>query len=337
VANSLKSLADGNLTDTVDVEIDPDFEALKTSLNRSMAQLRDMVMSIIQASEQVSSSAKEISLGNADLSQRTEEQASSLEETASSMEQFTSTVKQTAANAKKATELADNAQKLAEEGGKVVLSAVAAMQEIEKSSKKIADIISVIDEIAFQTNLLALNASVEAARAGEQGRGFAVVASEVRNLAQRSADAAKEIKALIQDSVSKVTDGTKLVDKSGETLKAIVKSVIDVNQIINDINNASQEQASGIEQVNEAITQMDEMTQQNAALVEQAAASAESLEEQSVKLLEMMKFFYIGDDVPVDAVKPPKGKSASVTKVDKQQSRRSSSFEIDDDDEWQEF
>ncbi|WMS87672.1 methyl-accepting chemotaxis protein [Pleionea litopenaei] len=296
IRDALQSLSDGDLTKPIEEMVDPDFETLKQAMNTTIERLNSMVISIIEASSHVSSSAKEISLGNADLSQRTEEQASSLEETASSMEEFTSTVRENASNAKNASTLADNAKELAEKGGLVVGKTVEAMQEIEASSKKISDIIGVIDEIAFQTNLLALNASVEAARAGDQGRGFAVVAAEVRNLAQRSADAAKEIKELIQDSVTKVSDGSKLVAESGDTLNDIVSSVADVSKIINDIDNASQEQASGIEQVNEAVSQMDEMTQQNAALVEEAAASAESLEEQSANLLEMMRFFNTGDD-----------------------------------------
>ncbi|NVK89049.1 MAG: PAS domain S-box protein [Gammaproteobacteria bacterium] len=329
IRDALQSLSQGDLTKPIQEAIDSDFETLKLAMNTTIERLNSMVVSIIEASSHVSSSAKEISLGNADLSQRTEEQASSLEETASSMEEFTSTVRENASNAKNASTLADNAKELAEKGGVVVGKTVEAMQEIEASSKKIADIISVIDEIAFQTNLLALNASVEAARAGDQGRGFAVVAAEVRNLAQRSANAAKEIKELIQDSVTKVADGSKLVAESGNTLQDIVGSVADVSKIINDIDNASQEQASGIEQVNEAIGQMDEMTQQNAALVEEAAASAESLEEQSANLLEMMKYFNTGDDaVGSKGLKSPIKRNNVPAK--------DTSFR-DSDDEWEEF
>ena len=226
------------------------------------------------SSEQVGTASKQISEGNSNLSQRTQEQASALEETASSMEEMTSTVKQNADNTRQANQLVANARTQAQDGGEVVTKAVAAMEQINTSSKKIADIIGVIDEIAFQTNLLALNAAVEAARAGEQGRGFAVVATEVRNLAQRSATAAKEIKGLINDSVDKVKSGSELVDASGKALAEIVGSVKKVADIIAEIAAASQEQSSGIDQINKAVMQMDEMTQQNAALVEEAAAAA---------------------------------------------------------------
>ena len=239
--------------------------------------------------------AGEISQGNVDLSQRTEEQASSLQQTASSMEQLTSTVKQTADNAQQATRLSHTAHEEATKGGEVVGKTIEAMSEINAASKKIADIIGVIDEIAFQTNLLALNAAVEAARAGEQGRGFAVVAAEVRNLAQRSATAAKEIKGLINDSVEKVNHGTQLVDTSGQSLEEILNAVKKVNDIIAEIATASQEQSAGIDQINKAITQMDEVTQQNAALVEQAAAGSESLNDQAINLNQMMTVFKLKD------------------------------------------
>jgi methyl-accepting chemotaxis protein len=237
--------------------------------------------------------AEEISSGNLDLSKRTEEQAGSLEETASSMEELTSTVKNNADNAAQANELALATCEEAERGGRVVGSAGAAMSAINVASKKIADIIGVIDEIAFQTNLLALNAAVEAARAGEHGRGFAVVASEVRNLASRSAVAAKEIKALIQDSVGKVNEGTKLVDESGKVLGEIVVRVKRVTTVMGEIASSSREQASGIEQVNKALTMMDTVTQQNAALVEQASAAAHALNDQAndlTKLIEHYRF-----------------------------------------------
>jgi methyl-accepting chemotaxis protein len=259
---------------------------------RDMAtQLKDMVSQVTQSTSQVSSAAAEIAQGSADLSQRTEEQASALEETASSMEELTSTVKQSAENAGQANQLAGSARNQAEQGGQVVDQAVTAMAAINQSSRKIADIIGVIDEIAFQTNLLALNAAVEAARAGEQGRGFAVVAGEVRKLAQRSADAAKEIKALITDSVAKVEDGSKLVDRAGQTLREIMTSVKKVSDIVAEMAAAAREQASGIEQVNKAILQMDQVTQQNAALVEETASASQSMGEQARELQNLMGFF----------------------------------------------
>ena len=261
---------------------------------RDMAtQLKEMVSQVTQSTSQVSSAAAEIAQGSADLSQRTEEQASALEETASSMEELTSTVKQSAENAGQANQLAGSARNQAEQGGQVVDQAVTAMAAINQSSRKIADIIGVIDEIAFQTNLLALNAAVEAARAGEQGRGFAVVAGEVRKLAQRSADAAKEIKALITDSVSKVEDGSKLVDRAGQTLREIMTSVKKVSDIVAEMAAAAREQASGIEQVNKAILQMDQVTQQNAALVEETASASQSMGEQARELQHLMEFFKI--------------------------------------------
>jgi methyl-accepting chemotaxis protein len=261
-----------------------EFLSLTHGLNLLLEATRVIVDNIKQATGEVQRGAGEISRGNTSLSQRTEQQASSLEETASSMEEMTSTVKQTADNATQANQLAMAARTQAEKGGSVVGKAVSAMSAINASSRKIADIIGVIDEIAFQTNLLALNAAVEAARAGEQGRGFAVVASEVRNLAGRSATAAKEIKTLIQDSVGKVDEGTKLVDQSGQTLEEIVQAVKKVTDIVAEIAAASQEQSTGIEQVNKAVMQMDEVTQQNAALVEEAAAAAEAIVEQTSAL-----------------------------------------------------
>jgi methyl-accepting chemotaxis protein len=277
-------VAIGDLTSVIEVRTKDEtgmlLQALK-NMNESLLKIVGEVRSGIGA---IGSGTKQIASGNADLSQRTEEQASALEETASSMEELTSTVKQNAENAKQANQLAIGASAVAVKGGAVVGQVVETMSSINESSKKIVDIIGVIDGIAFQTNILALNAAVEAARAGEQGRGFAVVATEVRNLAQRSAAAAKEIKALIGDSVDKVGAGTKLVDEAGKTMEEIVTSVKRVTDIMSEITAASQEQSSGIEQINQAITQMDDVTQQNAALVEEAAAAAESLEEQAQNL-----------------------------------------------------
>jgi methyl-accepting chemotaxis protein len=291
VVRVLDALAQGDLTETITNEYSGTFGQLKDDSNATVAQLTETISRIKEAAETISTASKEIASGNTDLSQRTEEQASSLEETAASMEELTSTVKQNAENAKQANQLAVGASDVAAKAGEVVNQVVMTMSSISDSSKKIADIISVIDGIAFQTNILALNAAVEAARAGEQGRGFAVVASEVRNLAQRSAAAAKEIKGLIDDSVSKVNMGADLVDKAGLTMEEVVNSVKRVTDIMGEITAASVEQSQGIEQVNTAITQMDDVTQQNAALVEEAAAAAESMEEQAKELLQLISSF----------------------------------------------
>jgi methyl-accepting chemotaxis protein len=255
----------------------------------------EIIAQVKYSTDTITTAAQEIAVGNSDLSQRTEEQASSLEEIASSMEELTSTVKQNAENAKQANHLSMNASDIAVKGGKVVGDVVQTMASISTSSKKIVDIISVIEGIAFQTNILALNAAVEAARAGEQGRGFAVVASEVRNLAQRSAAAAKEIKNLIDDSVDKVDTGSKQVDQAGATMNEIVTAVKRVTDIMAEIAAASNEQSAGIEQVNRAITQMDAVTQQNAALVEEAAAAAESMQEQVTSLDVAMNTFKLDE------------------------------------------
>jgi methyl-accepting chemotaxis protein len=265
--------------------------SLLAELARMRGKLTGIVGEVQHGSQAVSSAAQQIAKGNDDLSQRTQEQASSLEETAASMEEMTSTVKQNAENASYANQLATGAREQAERGGEVAAQAVAAMDEINASSRKIADIVGLIDEIAFQTNLLSLNAAVEAARAGEQGRGFAVVASEVRSLSQRSAAAAKEIKGLINESVQRVQAGSALVDQSGAALTGIVESVKKVTDIVAEIAAASQEQSAGIDQVNRAVMQMDEVTQQNAALVEEAATAARAMQEQALELQRQMKFF----------------------------------------------
>ena len=289
-------LAEGDLTTDIAVQRRDEIGEMLIAMNTVNANLRRIVGQAQTATETVETTAAEIAQGSADLAQRTEQQASALEETASSMEQLTSTVKQSAANAGQANQLASAARHQAEQGGEVVDQAIEAMNAINVSSRKIADIISAIDEIAFQTNLLALNAAVEAARAGEQGRGFTVVAGEVRKLAQRSADAAKQIKGLIADSVIKVEDGGRLVKGSGQTLGEIVTAVKKVSDIVAEMAAAAQEQASGIEQVNKAILQMDQTTQQNAALVEQTAAASETMREQAVQLKELMQFFRISDN-----------------------------------------
>ena len=265
--------------------------SLCDGVNALMDKMTEVIVQVKEAGETINTAASEIATGNNDLSSRTEQQASSLEETASSMEQLSSAVKQNAENAKQANQLAAAASNVAIRGGTAVSEVVNTMAAITTSSRKIEAIISVIDGIAFQTNILALNAAVEAARAGEQGRGFAVVAGEVRNLAQRSAGAAKEIKELISDSVGKVQEGTKLVEDAGKTMEEIVSSVQRVTDIMGEISAASSEQSAGINQVNNAITSMDEVTQQNAALVEQAAAAAESLVEQAVSLMDTVGEF----------------------------------------------
>ncbi len=286
-----QSIAAGDLTNKIEAESTCETGQLIRALADMNTSLLNVVTEVRAGTEQINHAATEIASGNLDLSSRTEEQASSLEETASSMEEITATVKHNSENAKQANVLSQTATSIAEKGGTVVSEVVSTMTSINESSKKIVDIISVIDGIAFQTNILALNAAVEAARAGEQGRGFAVVASEVRSLAQRSASAAKEIKELINDSVEKVSQGTRLVDTAGSTMQEVVESVKRVSDIISEITAAGQEQTSGIEQVNQAIIQMDGVTQQNSALVEEAAAAAATLQEQSANLVQVVSVF----------------------------------------------
>jgi len=286
-----QTVASGDLTSRIEVKSKDETGQLLQALHDMNQSLVTIVNEVREGTDAISVSSRQIVTGNLDLSSRTEEQASSLEETAASMEELTATVKQNASNAEQAREFAAAASGVANKGGSVVAQVVDTMEAINASSKKIVDIIGVIDSIAFQTNILALNAAVEAARAGEQGRGFAVVASEVRNLAQRSAGAAKEIKTLIDDSVGKVDEGSRLVGDAGTTMREIVGSVNRMTGIMSEISNASAEQTSGIEQVNQAISQMDEVTQQNAALVEQSAAAAQSMQDQAAKLAELVSRF----------------------------------------------
>lgn len=297
INSTMAKLAEGKLTEKMTGKYEGQFGELQSSVNATIDKLVNVVTDIAVASNSVQQASVEISNGNNDLSKRTEQQAASLEETSSAMEEITATVQQNAENSIQANTLARGARETAENGGTVVGQAVAAMQAISESSKKINDIIGVIDEIAFQTNLLALNAAVEAARAGDQGRGFAVVADEVRSLAGRSAKAAKEIKDLIKDSGIKVSEGSELVNRSGETLDEIVTAVKKVNDIVAEIATASDEQSTGLSEISKAIGEMDSMTQQNAALVEEAAAASESMSSQSETLEQLISFFDTGSDL----------------------------------------
>ncbi|OAD86263.1 chemotaxis protein [Comamonas thiooxydans] len=286
-------VANGDLSGVIRVEREDETGRLLSALERMQSSLVQTVRSVRQNAEGVASASSQIASGNADLSGRTEEQASALEETAASMEQLGSTVRQNADNARAANQMAVNASQVAAQGGAVVAEVVETMKGINNSSQQIADIITVIDSIAFQTNILALNAAVEAARAGEQGRGFAVVAGEVRTLAQRSAEAAKEIKALISTSVQRVEQGTQLVDKAGATMADIVSAISRVTDLMAEISAASQEQSQGVAQVGEAVTQMDQTTQQNAALVEESAAAAGALRKQAQDLVQAVAVFQL--------------------------------------------
>jgi methyl-accepting chemotaxis protein len=306
VARVLGAVAKGDLTERIDAEYQGTFGKLKNYCNQTTDNLTEMLSDIRTAADTIFTASSEIAQGNADLSSRTEQQAANLEETASSMEELTSTVKLNADNAKQANVLAEQASTVASNGGSLIQQVVTTMSEINQSSQKISDIIGVIDGIAFQTNILALNAAVEAARAGDQGRGFAVVASEVRTLAQRSANAAKDIKGLISDSVQKIESGNALVNKSGDTMKEIVTAIKRVNDIMAEIAAASAEQSTGIEEVSTAVSQMDEMTQQNAALVEQAAAAAESMQSQADQLNHSVSQFILSTEIEKHSSKAPR-------------------------------
>lgn len=294
IASVMSEMASGNMTKEITNDYDGTFNDVKLDINATIAKLRSTMLQMNHAAATVRTSSEELHQGNSELSSRTESQAGVLEETASSMEQLTATVKNNATNAHRASKLSKSAQEKAQKGGIVVNDAVLAMEDINKSSEKIAKIIGVIDEIAFQTNLLALNASVEAARAGENGRSFAVVATEVGNLAGRSATAAKEIKGLIEDSVVKIQTGTDLVNQSGETLTDILSGIQEVNDVVLEISDSSEEQSQGIEQVNNAITSLDEVTQQNAALAEETYASSDSLSSKASEMNQLLQFFTIG-------------------------------------------
>ncbi|TAN64906.1 MAG: PAS domain S-box protein [Methylobacter sp.] len=344
VVRVLAALSHNDLTQTITNDYIGSFGQLKNDANTTVEKLKEIINQIKEATDNINTGAREIASGNSDLSHRTEEQAASLEETAASMEQLTSTVQHNAANAKQANQLAVDASDIAGKGVEVVGQVVKTMDDINDSSRRIGDIISVIDDIAFQTNILALNAAVEAARAGEQGRGFAVVAVEVRNLAQRAATAAGEIKHLIDDSVTKVSGGSKLVTEAGHTMEEIVNSIRGVTVMMSEISAASAEQTSGIEQVNMAIGQMDDVTQQNAALVEQAAAAAESMEEQAQNLSDTVAQFKVDDysrsahknisqAVAVHALTPPQ-KAPAQAKIG---TVKPKPIPQSSNDEWEEF
>jgi methyl-accepting chemotaxis protein len=339
----MENMAEGDLTTAITNEYEGVYAECKNNINSTLAKLSEFIIQIRDAADFIDSSSQEMASGNNNLSQRAEQQAASLEETAASMEELASTVKNNAQNTVQATEMVNSASQLAQKGGGVVNSAIVAMQEINESSNKIAEIIGVIDEIAFQTNLLALNASVEAARAGEQGRGFSVVATEVRNLAQRSATAAQQSNELIQNSVQKVRAGTAFVNETGAALTEIVESVAKVGDIVAHIANASSEQSAGIEQVNQAVAQMDDITQQNAALAEQAAAGSIAMSEQSTNMTKLLSFFRVNSKTSSALAKPVVHGKATVTPIKPAAKKTIAPVlapikpKIDSSDEWEEF
>ena len=328
------NLSNGDLTTRLEVDFEGEFVQISQAMRSFIDNLVNMITEIRTASDLINTAATEIAQGNSDLSSRTEEQASSLEQTASSMEELTGTVKLNSENADQANGLASQASTIAIDGGKLIGQVVDTMGSINESAQKISDIIGVIDGIAFQTNILALNAAVEAARAGEQGRGFAVVASEVRSLAQRSAEAAKDIKNLISDSVNKIENGNELVNKSGKTMEEIVLSIKRVNDIMGEIAAASAEQASGIDEVSKAVSQMDEVTQQNAALVEEAAAAAESLQAQAQSMNNQISAFKLSEAHE----ERQKSAQSTVAKIAIPKAReRLVKVAAHDEDEWESF
>ena len=349
VGRHLDRVASGDLTARIDQHSNNEIGVLFAALKRMQESLAKIVSEVRAGTDTIATASGQIASGNLDLSSRTEQQASSLEETASSMEELTSTVKQNADNARQANSLATTASEVATKGGQVVSQVVETMGSINESSKKIVDIIGVIDGIAFQTNILALNAAVEAARAGEQGRGFAVVASEVRSLAQRSAAAAKEIKSLIDDSVTKVDAGSKLVDQAGSTMDEVVRSIQRVTDIMAEITAASAEQTAGIEQINQAVTEMDNVTQQNAALVEQASAAAQSMQDQAEVLSKAVAVFkldaaQVAKSAPLQALPLPAARAPAVSTVKKAEPARVAAnapskraLSTTADNEWEEF
>lgn len=343
----MENMAEGDLTTAITNEYQGVYAECKNNINSTLAKLSEFIIQIRDAADFIDSSSQEMASGNNNLSHRAEQQAASLEETAASMEELASTVKNNAQNTVQATEVVTSASQLAQKGGGIVKSAIAAMQEINESSNKIAEIIGVIDEIAFQTNLLALNASVEAARAGEQGRGFSVVATEVRNLAQRSATAAQQSNELIQNSVQKVRAGTAFVNETGAALTEIVESVAKVGDIVAHIASASSEQSSGIEQVNQAVSQMDDITQQNAALAEQAAAGSIAMSEQSTNMTQLLSFFRVNlkgskaTTRPAVQNKSPIAPAVATVRTTAKKTvapvLSSNNFKSDSSDEWEEF
>ncbi len=339
----MEAMSQGDLTNTITNDYQGVYAECKNSINGTLTNLSNFIIQIRDAADFIDSSSQEIASGNDNLSHRAEQQAASLEQTAASMEQLASTVRNNAANTQQANQVVNSASQLAQKGGGIVKSAIAAMQEINESSNKIAEIIGVIDEIAFQTNLLALNASVEAARAGEQGRGFSVVATEVRNLAQRSANAAKQSNDLIQNSVQKVRAGTAFVNETGAALTEIVNSVALVGEIVAQIAGASAQQTAGIDQVNQAVAQMDDITQQNAALAEQAAAGSISMHDQSTNMSKLLSFFKVSSKGK-QPVKSTEHSKAPVTQVKAAVKKpvalpvlSSSKSSINSSDEWEEF